>query len=231
MPKSNKSASKAVSEDSSKSFIEKIRSFCTNETVRFITGVILFSIGVFIIVSELSFLLSGREDYNLLMKDMATLQGETRHFSNVCSALGANLANAMINNWFGIPSILVPVFLLIVGHRLCNPDTKYSVLRYFIFCFFTMIWTSVLLGAVLPESKTLDFIIPGGLHGIMAADYLSLAVGPIGLSIILAVSMIIFCALMFASFVPKVQSWLNINNWKRNNGLLMTHFYLNRIMK
>lgn len=217
MPKSNKSASKAVSEDSSKNFIEKIRAFCTNETVRFITGVILFSIGLFIIVSELSFLLSGREDYNLLMKDMATLQGETRRFSNVCSALGANLANAMINNWFGIPSILVPVFLLIVGHRLCNPDTKYSVLRYFIFCFFTMIWTSVLLGAVLPESKALDFIIPGGLHGIMAANYLSLAVGPIGLSIILAVSMIIFCALMFASFVPKVQSWLNISNWKRNN--------------
>ncbi|MBQ1752674.1 MAG: hypothetical protein II109_04595, partial [Paludibacteraceae bacterium] len=69
MPKSNKSASKAVSEDSSKNFIEKIRAFCTNETVRFITGVILFSIGLFIIVSELSFLLSGREDYNLLMKD------------------------------------------------------------------------------------------------------------------------------------------------------------------
>lgn len=216
MPKSNKSASKSVSAESPKNFLEKIKAFCTDETVRFITGVLLFSAGLFILVSELSFLISGREDYNLLMKDMSALQEETRKFSNVCSALGANLANAMINNWFGIPSILVPVFLLIVGHRLCNPDTKYSVLRHFIFCFFIMIWTSVLLGAVLPTSTTLDFIIPGGLHGILAANYLSLAVGPIGLSIILAVSMIIFCALMFASFVPKVQAWLNISNWKKN---------------
>ncbi|MDY6374439.1 MAG: DNA translocase FtsK [Bacteroidales bacterium] len=52
---------------------------------------------------------------------------------------------------------------------------------------------------------------------LIAANYLNLAVGPIGLSIILAVSMIIFCALMFASFVPKVQSWLNISNWKKSD--------------
>ena len=217
MPKNNKSASKTASAEPSKSFLEKVKAFCTDETVRFITGVIFFSIGLFIFVSEISFLLSGREDYNLLMKDMSTLQEETRHFSNVCSALGANIANAMINNWFGIPSILVSLFLLSVGHRLCNPDTKYSLLRHFIFCFFIMIWTSVLLGAVLPTSSVLDFIIPGGLHGIIAANYLNLAVGPIGLSIILAVSMIIFCALMFASFVPKVQSWLNISNWKKSD--------------
>lgn len=217
MPKANKSAAKEVKSESSINFFEKINAFCTDETVRFITGIILVSVGIFILISEISFLLSGREDYNLLMKDMSALQEEARHFSNMCSALGANLANAMINNWFGIPSILFPIFLLIAGYRLCNPDTTYSVLRYFIFCFFLMIWTSVLLGAVIPTSSVLDFIIPGGLHGILAANYLNLAIGPIGLAIVLSVSMIVFCALMFASFVPKIQSWLNTSNWKKVN--------------
>ncbi len=188
----------------------------TSDTFKFIVGLCLCAIGVFVILSELSFLVSGKDDYNLLTKGLGELANDSKGFSNICSATGAKLANAMINNWFGIPSILVPIFLLIAGHRLCNPDTKYSVLRHFIFCFFLMIWTSVLLGAVIPEAQILDFIRPGGLHGIIAADYLEMIVGPVGVTLILAVTMIIFLSLTIASFVTKVQQWLNVKNWKHN---------------
>lgn len=199
-----------------KSFIKKISAFFSNDTVKFIIGLCLCAIGVFVILSELSFLVSGKDDYNLLTKGFGELANDSKGFSNICSATGAKLANAMINNWFGIPSILVPIFLLIVGHRLCNPDTKYSILKHFIFCFFVMIWTSVLLGAVVPEAQILDFIRPGGLHGIIAADYLQMVAGPVGLVLILTVTMTIYLSLTIASFVPKVQQWLNIKNWKHN---------------
>lgn len=188
----------------------------TSDTFKFIVGLCLCAIGVFVILSELSFLVSGKDDYNLLTKGFGELANDTKGFSNICSATGAKLANAMINNWFGIPSILVPIFLLIAGHRLCNPDTKYSVLRHFIFCFFLMIWSSVLLGAVIPEAQILDFIRPGGLHGIIAADYLKMIAGPVGLVLILTVTMTIYLSLTIASFVPKVQQWLNVKNWKHN---------------
>lgn len=198
------------------SFIKKISAFFSNDTVKFIIGLCLCAIGVFVILSELSFLVSGKDDYNLLTKGFGELANDSKGFSNICSATGAKLANAMINNWFGIPSILVPIFLLIVGHRLCNPDTKYSILKHFIFCFFVMIWTSVLLGAVVPEAQILDFIRPGGLHGIIAADYLQMVAGPVGLVLILTVTMTIYLSLTIASFVPKVQQWLNVKNWKHN---------------
>lgn len=216
MPKQSKATSKTDKETQIVSFWTKLKNFFNDDTVKFIIGVILVSIGFFIFFSEASFLSSGREDYSLLTKDIDSLQNESRHFSNVCSALGANIANMMINNWLGIPSLLVPVFLIIAGFRLMNPDTNYSVLRYFIFCFFLMIWSSLLLGAVLPISETLDFIIPGGKHGVVVANYLNLVTGPIGLALILTISMIIFCALMFASFVPKVQEWLSISRFKKS---------------
>ncbi len=210
------SNSKKMPKNKDTSFIKKISAFFSNDTVKFIIGLCLCAIGVFVILSELSFLVSGKDDYNLLTKGFGELANDTKGFSNICSATGAKLANAMINNWFGIPSILVPIFLLIVGHRLCNPDTKYSILRHFIFCFFVMIWTSVLLGAVVPEAQILDFIRPGGLHGIIAADYLQMVAGPVGLVLILTVTMTIYLSLTIASFVPKVQQWLNVKNWKHN---------------
>lgn len=192
--------------------------FISSDTFKFIIGLCLCALGVFVILSEASFLVSGKNDYNLLTKGIGELAEETKGFTNICSATGAKLANAMINNWFGIPSILVPIFILILGHRLCNPDTKFSVLRHFIFCFFIMIWTSVLLGAVVPEAQLFDFIRPGGLHGIIAADFLTKLVGPVGLALILAVTMITYLSLTIASFVSKVQKITNIDNWKRHNG-------------
>ncbi|MCQ2336104.1 MAG: DNA translocase FtsK [Paludibacteraceae bacterium] len=216
MAKPSKHAEKQTEEASSLGFFQKIKAFFSNDTVKFIIGVTLFAVGIFVLLSEISFIFSGREDYNLLTKGVSELQDEPKKFSNFCSSTGANIANIMINNWFGIPSILVPIFLLIAGHRLCNPDTKYSVLRHFINCFFLMIWTSVLLGAVIPNGLVLDFIRPGGLHGVIAADYISLLIGPIGLSLTLALTIIIYCAITFASFVPKVQSWLNVKNWESN---------------
>ncbi len=198
-------------------FFNKIKAFFANDTVKFIIGIILFAIGVFVLLSECSFIFSGKNDYNLLTKGFGELQGEAKGFTNICSATGAKIANAMINNWFGLPSILVPIFLLIVSHRLCNPDTKFSLLRHFVFCFFVMIWASVLLGAVMSDKMFNGFICTGGLHGIIAADYLTLLVGPVGLTLILAVSMIIYLAISVASFVPSVQNWINVKNWKKQH--------------
>lgn len=215
MAKASKSQNKRTENTETESFIKKVSDFFSNDTVRFIIGIILFFLGVFMLVSELSFILSGNDDYNLLTKGVGELRGETKTFDNICSAAGANLANAMINNWFGISSFLMPVFLLILGHRLCNPDTKYSIFKYFVFCFFVMIWTSVLLGALAPNSYLNGFVSPGGLHGIVVADYLYTVIGPVGISIILAVTMITYLSVSISSFVPKIQQWMNADNWRR----------------
>ncbi|MBP5319019.1 MAG: DNA translocase FtsK 4TM domain-containing protein, partial [Paludibacteraceae bacterium] len=167
-------------------FAASIKSFFCDEKVQFLFGIGLIFIGIFLLLAMISFLFSGGNDYSLLHQSLEDLQGEAKPFRNLCGASGAKAANLLINQWFGIASFTIPVFLCIWGYKLVVPSKSGSILRkFFILAFFT-VWVSLVMALALPEIPAAPYLQLGGNHGRMLVNLAILTMGKLGLTLFLA---------------------------------------------
>ena len=108
------------------------------ENIRFIVGAILSIVSAFILLALVSYLFTGAEDQKLF-----TDQGfEQYTAANWMGVWGAKLAHYMIENWFGVPSILIPIFLLATSIRVMR-IYKVRLHKWFLNCMILMIWLSL----------------------------------------------------------------------------------------
>lgn len=183
-------------------FWQKLSIFFKNERLHFLIGMLLFGISVFTVLSQISFLTSGQNDYNLLGLSYEELANDNIVFNNLGGQSGAQLADILINKWFGVSSFLLIFFLISVSYKLINPNVKYSLFNRFIFTSFFTVWISLLLGYFLPEISELSFIQLGGNHGNEMSRYLELRMGSSGILLILSVSILVFFAVAFTATLP-----------------------------
>ncbi|MBP6283835.1 MAG: DNA translocase FtsK 4TM domain-containing protein [Paludibacteraceae bacterium] len=206
-----KEESKDVSSKKENRFFSKLVSFFKNEKLHFILGMFLFALSVFGILSLISFLTLGEDDYNLLSLSYNELAELDKGFQNFGGVSGAHLANLLINKWFGISSFLLLFFGISVAYKLLNPNTRYSLLNRFIFAAFFTIWISLSLGYFMPEVSTLSFIQLGGNHGNEMARFLDITLGFSGVILLLSISVLVFMIISFASTLPFFQKILQFS--------------------
>ena len=82
------------------------------ETIRFISGLILLILSLFMFLALTSYLFTGAEDQALLEK------GSMEGFMNYAGALGAYCADYWFNSGFGFSSFFIPVFLIVAAMKL-----------------------------------------------------------------------------------------------------------------
>lgn len=159
------------------------------ETTRFIIGLVLICVALFLAISFISFVLTGREDA-VNLEIITSHSGEITHVNNRGSILGLKAANYFMQHCFGFTAIFIPLFMLLLSLKLMKTHII-RITQYFIYCAFLMIWGSVFLAYLFPDG--LDIFKPGGDHGIFISNFLISKIGEIGLVMVLAVTMIIFC--------------------------------------
>ncbi|MCQ2057583.1 MAG: DNA translocase FtsK [Bacteroidaceae bacterium] len=169
-----------------------------NEKFKFILGIFLAFLGIYVILSYVSFIFNGGIDQSALASASADV-------ANSGGSGGARLTQLMVNGWFGFPSVLMPVLLVIIGLRLTG-IIKVRMTSWIISCVFVMIWASVFLQFTLSGLMSGSFIVPGGAHGKMACGYLQHTVGIPGLLLILAFSMLVFCIWATGSTISWVRN-------------------------
>ena len=192
-------------------FFANLISFFKNEKLHFILGMVLFAFAAFSVLSLLSFLTLGENDYNLLGLSFEELAEQNKQFENFGGVTGAHLANIVINKWFGVSSFLLVFFIISVAYKFLNPTTSYSLFKRFIFSAFFTIWISLAFGFLLPEISQLSFIQLGGNHGNEMAKILQLSMGYSGVILLLAVSLFMFLIIGFAATLPFFQKIANFN--------------------
>ena len=119
MAKSNKKRQRPKQRQSRKN---RVVSFFKNERVQFILGVIIAFMGIFMLLAILSFFFTGAADQSKVINKsyMEVVRSGTSEIDNWTGAGGAYMAERLVNDWFGLFSALIPLFLIFVGLRIMN---------------------------------------------------------------------------------------------------------------
>lgn len=172
-------------------FIELVK----KERPRFLSGVFLVFISIYTLLSQLSFFFTGAADQSKILNktffELVTNKQEAI-ISNWTGVVGAFIAERLINQWLGIFSLLIPVFLFFAGLHLMRLF-KFSVLKYFFLTIFLIIWGSIFCSLTLANLFPNTHVIWGGAHGQFMEDILGTMLGTPGLVLLLT--------LLFVSFV------------------------------
>ncbi|MBO7261246.1 MAG: DNA translocase FtsK [Bacteroidaceae bacterium] len=193
-----------VQEPEKMSIFKRMTNAVHNETFPFITGAVLVVLAIFVVISYISFLTTGGIDQSVL--ESATAQAGD--YANSSGKLGANLAQLLINKWFGLSSMAIPILMAVIGLRLLKV-AEFKLLRWFICCSFLMIWCSIFLQWILAGIMKNSFIIPGGMHGKSILEWLHGNVGAPGIILILMLSMLIFCIYLTRNTIEWVRNRLS----------------------
>lgn len=141
----------------------------------------------------LQFLLfTGGNDQSILTHPNPSELLETgNRIQNYAGARGAQLAQFLINDCFGIPAYCIIIFLVVAGMKLMKAY-QFRIRYWFVGCATVMIWLSVTLGFAFEGMFEDSFIYPGGLHGYNISRWICSQIGAPGLILLLLVVAVCF---------------------------------------
>lgn len=176
-------------------------------------GILLMSMGIFLFIAFISYLLNGPSDQSLVMNTSIDdeIRETARNSGNWLGYLGAQAAHWMIYRWFGIAAFLFPPFLFFLGFKWSFKTSLVSLTRYTTFALFFTFWLGLLTGyiVILVEGYSYWSFLSGGFGYELAklsADFLSW-----GTFILIGAALLIFVIFFFDInklewFTPKAES-------------------------
>ncbi len=176
--------------------------FLKSERGQFLIGVSVAFFAAFMLLGMISFFFTGAADQSkVINKSFFYLISNKQDIANWTGVGGAFLAQAFINNAFGIFALIIPVFIGIIGIRLMKLSSV-SIIRSFLLCSFVLIWGSVTSSFILSKIYPESFVIWGGAHGLIIQQNLETAIGAFGVIMVIVLMMIIFAVITKNATVP-----------------------------
>lgn len=162
-----------------------LREYFKADTVRFIIGFCVMGASLFLLISFVSNVFTGRAD------QAGVEAGELRYAANYAGKLGAYVSHYFMDGCFGLTSVFIPLFTLLVGVKLMGAY-RVRLWKWFLNFSIVMIWGSLLFSLLTPMLPVGSFGFRlGGSHGDVLNAYLSDNLGAIGAWMVL-VSVAIF---------------------------------------
>lgn len=182
------------------------QSFMRADNVRFIVGVCTVGVSLFLLISFVSNIFTGRIDQT------GVQNGSLTHAANYGGKLGAIVSNYFMDTCFGLFSILIPIFLLMAGVKLMGAY-RVRLWKWFLNFSIVMIWGSVFLALVthvLPQ-KVINFFSfrLGGGHGDFIRDYLITNLGALGAWIVVLATAVFYMMYLTNETINVVRKIMN----------------------
>ncbi len=185
------------------------------EMTSFCIGFLVAMFAIFMLVSFVSYLITGDADYDLL-EQSCDIMNEEQQYKNVCGSWGANIAYFFLNDMFGLASFIVPPYLIIVGMRMMR-IFKFTLIRKFILFTLLMMWVSVFLAAfgdMFPYFEG-SFVKLGGNHGTNVVHILTNVIGRPGLCALLIIYAVIYLIYLSARTIEIIRNAMRLNFLKK----------------
>ena len=188
---------------------------------KFIIGITLVFIALFMLIAFSSFLYSGASDYSIVDTQNFNdfyyeLIAQNKGAKNICGAFGALTAYSFINRWFGLAAYFIPIFLILLGLKLIG-SFRIRIVRIFILMGILMAWFSLFLGALTLSIPSLgdNFYYLGGFSGTQIVKWLSLMIGLPGVYGALALIAIFILLYLSSRTIDVVRSMIRLEKIKR----------------
>lgn len=115
--------------------MSSLKAFFTHERTRFITGLILSFLTIYVGLSLISFFFTGAADQskieNIPVSDLVANRGTVENWTGV---RGAYLSDLLMNRWFGVSSFMILFFLGSLGAKLMSLTQVSSVSSFLVQC-------------------------------------------------------------------------------------------------
>lgn len=185
---------------------EQIGNYAQTDNLVFIAGVCVLCISVYLIISFVSNIFTGRIDQSYVQ------YGSLTHAANYGGKLGAILSNYFMDTCFGFFSLLIPVFTLLVGIKWVA-GYHIRLWKWFLNFSIIMIWGSVFLSLitdVLP-SKAINFFSfrLGGGHGDYVKNFLANNFGSLGAWIVVLATAVFYLMYLTSETVTIVRRMMH----------------------
>ena len=207
--KAERKSQKPTEKTNQNGFWKMAKHILTDERTHFVIGIVVLISTVYLLVSFISYFFTGAADYSNF--DSSTTLMDKAHrtgIQNWSSIIGAYLAEKFINQWFGVSSFFIVVFLFVLGLRFMKAKVA-SLWKTFFHCCFWLIWLSAFLGYLLyaysslfPAGKDLFFFSIAGQHGEGASEWLTTYVGMPGTFMILIGTLLIYSIVASKATIP-----------------------------
>ena len=195
--------------------MSSLKAFFTNERTRFITGLILSFLTIYIGLSLISFFFTGAADQskieNIPVSDLVANRGTVENWTGV---RGAYLSDLLMNRWFGVSSFMILFFLGSLGGKLMNL-AQVSLMRRFLFSAATLIWGSIFFAFVFISGYEDTFIYLGGQHGYYISEILVANIGIPGTILLLLGTLLIIAVFTSKQTIPFLQRLFSFGWAKR----------------
>ncbi len=185
-----------------------------NETAHFVVGLVFVIFSVYLLLAFSSFFFTGAADQSIV-ENVRDLGEVNNHVKNYAGSRGAQLANYLINDCFGISSFFILVFLGVTGLKLMRVR-QFRLWRWFIGCSLLLVWFSVFFGFAFKGTYEDSFIYLGGMHGYNVSEWLVSQVGAPGVWMILLVTAICFLIYLSARTIVWLRKLLSFSYLKRS---------------
>ena len=192
-----------------------IRNFFTSERTRFITGLVISIVTIYVGLALISFFFTGGADQskieNIPLSDLVINRGSVENWTGV---RGAFLADLLMNRWFGISSFLILFFLGSVGAKLMNLS-RVSLLKRFLFSAAMLIWGSLFFAFIFIRGYEDTFIYLGGQHGYYLSEVMMKNIGIPGTVLLLVGLFLIVAIFTSKRTIPFLQNVFSFG-WLKN---------------
>ncbi len=155
-----------------------------DERVKVILGLLLLGFAFIILLSQLSYLFTWKEDQSFEWSP--EWNNASIHANNWAGKLGASIANLLINRWFGLASLTIPFIVFLFGLRFL----KIRLLPFRRTLSITTLSTIVLsvwFGLFTLKNPVLGSGL-GGRHGYFTSNYLTSLIGIVGTVLLLIIA-------------------------------------------
>ena len=189
----------------------RFTTFFKSETTHFVIGLISVIFSVYLLLAFISFFFTGAADQSILDNQQpGELMQTTNHVKNYAGARGAQLAEFLINECFGIAACFIILFLAVAGMKMIKAY-QFRVWKWFMSCSILLVWFSITLGFIFDGTFSDSFIYPGGLHGSNVSAWLVSQIGMPGLGLLLLITALLFFVYLSSETINMIRKALHPN--------------------
>ena len=190
------------------SFFRRLIRFFKSEQTHFVIGLCFALFGVYLMLAFISFFFTGAADQSRLENlSFGNLSSVKNEITNWTGAIGAYLSNLMINQWTGISSFVICIFLLCLGLKLMKIRPNLSVSKTLFYTCAVLIWGSIFFGFFFISGYDDSFIYLGGTHGYYTTLLLEANIGWFGTFLLIVLGFLVFMILVSKHTVPFLQKF------------------------
>ncbi len=183
---------------------KKERKKITDERVKYSMGLFVVFFAIYLSLAFISYLFTWKADQSFQWDKV--ISDASVQVQNWSGKTGAELANLFMDNWFGLPSFIIPLILFVIGLRMLGMKIKDQG-RWIRISLVAMILLSITFGYLWGNLNGFLGSGPGGAHGYFVSTWLNAFIGRTGTAFLLIIAFSVFIFFSWENSLYRVKSF------------------------